>query len=50
MLIQVRLFEDLTPGGTLCHALATAYRVKTEQAWLDLWYTLLNGINYSSFL
>ena len=27
------LFDDLNPGGSLCHILATAYRVKTEQSW-----------------
>lgn len=27
------LFDDLSPGGSLCHILATAYRVKTEQSW-----------------
>ncbi|CAI8054691.1 SWI/SNF complex subunit SMARCC2 [Geodia barretti] len=27
------LFDDLNPGGSLCHILTTAYRVKTEQSW-----------------
>ena len=27
------LFEDYSPGGSLCHILATAYRIKTEQSW-----------------
>lgn len=31
--LPVSLFEDLTPGGALCHIMATAFRVKTEQSW-----------------
>ena len=32
--LQIYLFEDLSSGGMLCHIMATAYRVKTEQLWL----------------
>ena len=31
--LPVSLFEDLAPGGALCHIMATAFRVKTEQSW-----------------
>lgn len=31
--VQVYLFDDFSSGGTLCHIMATAYRVKTEQLW-----------------
>lgn len=31
--LPVSLFEDLSPGGALCHIMATAFRVKTEQSW-----------------
>ena len=31
--LPVSLFEDLNPGGALCHIMATAFRVKTEQSW-----------------
>ena len=30
---KASLFEDLTPGGALCHIMTTAYRMKTEQSW-----------------
>ena len=31
--LPVNLFEDLNPGGSLCHIMATAFRVKTEHSW-----------------
>jgi len=31
--LPAALFEDLNPGGALCHILTTAYRMKTEQSW-----------------
>ena len=37
------LFDDLAPGGSLCHILATAYRVKTEQSWSVCSRTLLQS-------
>jgi len=30
---QIKLFHDYSEGGALCHILATAYQVKSEQSW-----------------
>ena len=30
---QIELFHDYSEGGALCHILATAYQVKSEQSW-----------------
>lgn len=30
---QMKLFHDYSEGGALCHILATAYQVKSEQSW-----------------
>ena len=31
--VQVFLFYDLSPGGSLCHIFAAMYRYKTDQGW-----------------
>ena len=47
---KASLFEDLTPGGALCHIMTTAYRMKTEQSW----YAILDSncvpmLSYTSY-
>lgn len=31
--LPIKLFHDFSEGGALCHILATAYQVKSEQSW-----------------
>uniref|UniRef100_A0A672KNP4 SWI/SNF complex subunit SMARCC1-like n=1 Tax=Sinocyclocheilus grahami TaxID=75366 RepID=A0A672KNP4_SINGR len=46
--LPAKCFQDLRPGGALCHILGSVYKFKTEQGWLVLmlnsagWY---NGGN-----
>lgn len=31
--LQAKCFQDLRPGGALCHILGSVYKFKTEQGW-----------------
>ena len=47
---KASLFEDLTPGGALCHIMTTVYRMKTQQSWyaiLDI--QLMETLPYTSY-
>ena len=43
--LPVQLFEDFSPGGALCHIIAVAFRIKSNQFWRHFHFHCPSGID-----